>query len=127
MEPVHDLDNDKVMLVNDPAGEVIWELSPYIGEVLWGLRIGRRLTQDQLASLMAAELKDEKVDQSYISRVERGETISLKRLSLWCYVLGFKTSEVVTLAEDAAVLERKTREDQVNYIEQRIDKLLATK
>lgn len=71
----------------------------YLGEALKIAREGERLTQLQLAALLG-DLLGSKLDQSYISKVESGDSgISLHRLVALCHILGWTPAKIVNLAE----------------------------
>jgi transcriptional regulator with XRE-family HTH domain len=113
---------DAVMIC--PREDLLWDLSPWIGEVLRGLRVGRKLTQVDVARLLADQLGDRTIDQSYVSRVERGESISVKRLSLFCWVLHAKVSDVVRTAEELEELERLPSKVQAQRVQHQIEEEL---
>jgi len=94
----------------------VWDIAPWIGDVLKGLRVGRGLTQMELADLLADSLLDRRVDQSYVSRVEHGEMISLRRLGLFCHVLRCRLSDVIRTAEELVDFARLRPKDKIQTI-----------
>ena len=76
------------------------------GQQLKALRVGRNLTQIGLAELLTEAQNSQsksRIDQSYVSRVEKGETLSLQRWGLFCYVLDVKPWDFLrTIGEDDA-------------------------
>jgi len=112
----------------DPQESSIWDIAMWIGDTLKGLRAGRGLTQAEVAKELSKYLpNDRSVDQSYVSRVERGEVIGINRLSLFCLVLGSKPSKVIATAEDLAGFEQQNECEQTEELKQMIDDELHTR
>lgn len=84
-----------------------------IGSVLELLRIWRGYSQNDVAKKLDFNLDTDKIDEQYISKVEKGKKgISLDRLIVWCEVLQLQPSRVFQYAE--FFLERQgLPEDQI--------------
>ena len=82
------------------------ELEKHIGAALHVMRVLRRMTQVQLAALLAkheSSNDDSSIDglQAYISKIENGRIgVSWERLASFCSILQISPSELIAIAEE---------------------------
>jgi len=87
-----------------------------IGAALQAIRKLQGHNQNWLARRLSDSLElNEKVEQSYISQVERGKKgISMLRWVAWCQVLGCDPEIVIRLTKEIAIEKGKRRGSKSN-------------
>ena len=95
------------------------ELKPYIGEVLSGGRIGKRLSREELAERLRNNFNLTGVDAEFIESVENStQDISFEEFEKICEAMGFSVEQVLKVAQ---LVDQIPPEDRRKELENEID------